>query len=60
MINKGRLLDLALAYALENEAIHQNDPENMTALREIHAEVLEALRDGTDLAMLDLAHDITL
>lgn len=50
MINKGRLLDLALAYALDNPAIHQDEPDNVTALRELHSDVLVDLRDGTELA----------
>lgn len=60
MTSKGRLLDLALAYARDNPAIHQDDPDNVTALRELHDDVLEALRDGIDLVSVDLAHDVTL
>lgn len=48
MIDKGRLLDLALSYALDNPAIHFNDPAKVTALREMQTTVLEALRDGIE------------
>lgn len=51
MISKERLLDLALSYALDNPAIHQNDPDNVTALREMQTQVLAGLRDGTELTL---------
>jgi len=41
-----RLLDLALSYALDNPAIHMNDPLNLESLREMHVQVLRAdMRD---------------
>lgn len=39
-----RLLDLALAYALDDPSIHDNDPNSIRVLREMHNRVLvEAL-----------------
>jgi hypothetical protein len=38
-----RLLDLALSHALDNSAIHLNDANDVTTLREMHALVLSTL-----------------
>lgn len=39
-----RLLDLALSYALDTQAIHMNDVAKINRLREMHVRVLNWLR----------------
>lgn len=45
-MDRVRLLDLVLGYALDNPGIHQNDPDNLRQLREMHALVLRASVEG--------------
>lgn len=47
--SKLRLLDLALSYALNNVAIHMNDPVRIQALRDTQTHVLRALADDAPL-----------
>lgn len=53
-----RLLDLAIAYALDNPAIHDNDVDNVQRLRRVHQAVIEAADHGsTELTIVTLDED---